>query len=303
MLSPVIGAFLTAVLWAGSAVFASRATKLIGGSEANFWRLAIATVLLAAWAASFGQGVTGNAFPEFLLSGLIGIGIGDVALFQALPRLGSRLSILLVQCLSTPFAALIEYLWLGTTLNGVQMFCAGTILVGVAMALTPGGHMVITRRQLTVGVIASVIAALGNATGAVLSRKGYQVAADAHQNLDGGTAAFQRLIGGLFIAGIWLLLVKQKTQVARFSSTREKWKKIWPWVLANAVAGQTLGVSCYQWALKTAPTGIVMPIVALTPLMVIPFSRYLENERPHLRSLIGGAIAVAGVFALLWFKK
>lgn len=298
----MIGAFLTALLWAASAVFASRSTKLIGGSEANFWRLAVATLLLCAWAFSFGQGVSGISFPHFLLSGLIGIGIGDVALFQALPRLGSRLSILLVQCLSTPFAALIEYLWLGTTLNGLQMLCAATILLGVALALSPGEHLTISRRRLWVGILASVIAALGNAMGAVLSRKGYAVAESVQFNLDGGTAAFQRLTGGLFIAGIWLLAVKQTGQVARFDSAREKWKQIWPWVLANAVAGQTLGVSCYQWALKTAPTGVVMPIVALTPLMVIPFSRYLENERPKLRSIIGGVIAVAGVIALLWFR-
>jgi drug/metabolite transporter (DMT)-like permease len=298
----VIGAFLTAILWAGSAVFANRSTKLIGGSEANFWRLAIATAFLCFWAFSLGQGVSGVAFPYFLLSGLIGIGIGDVALFQSLPRLGSRLSILLVQCLSTPFAALIEYLWIGTTLNAVQILCAATILVGVGLALSPGKHLIITRRQLIVGVIASVIAALGNATGAVLSRKGYGVVAAAHDQLDGGTAAFQRLIGGLFVAGVWLLIVKQTAQVARFSSPAEKWKKIWPWVTANAIAGQTLGVSCYQWALKTAPTGVVMPIVALTPLIVIPFSRYLENERPSVRSLIGGVIAVAGVAALLYFR-
>ncbi len=299
----MIAAFLTAILWAASAVFANRSAKLLGGSEANFWRLATATVLLSAWAISFGQGVSGGAFPHFLLSGIIGIGIGDVALFQALPRLGSRLSILLVQCLSTPFAALIEWIWLGTKLNTLQIICAATILGGVALALSPGEHLMITRRRLVVGVIASIIAALGNAMGAVLSRKGYFIAAAAHQSLDGPTAAFQRLVGGLFVAGVWLLVVKQQTQTVRFASSKEKWRKTWPWILANGVTGQTLGVSCYQWALKSAPTGIVMPIVALTPLMVIPFSRYVENERPTLRSIIGGVIAVSGVVALLWLKS
>jgi len=66
---------------------------------------------LAFWAYGFGIGLEGNAFPLFFLSGIIGIGIGDVALFQALPRLGSRLSLLLIQCLTAPFGALIEWLW------------------------------------------------------------------------------------------------------------------------------------------------------------------------------------------------
>ena len=33
-----------------------------------------------------------------------------------------------------------------------------------------------------------------------------------HQNIDGGTAAFQRILGGLFIAGMWLLIIKQRAQ-------------------------------------------------------------------------------------------
>jgi len=57
-------------------------------------------------------------------------------------------------------------------------------------------------------------------------------------------------------------------------------------------------VSCYQWALKIAPTGIVLPIVAMTPIVIIPFSRYVEGERATMRSLIGGAVAVAGAVLL-----
>ena len=57
-------------------------------------------------------------------------------------------------------------------------------------------------------------------------------------------------------------------------------------------------MSCYQWALATTPSGIVLPIVACTPLVIVPFSFWLEGERPTRRSLLGGALAVAGVIAL-----
>ena len=88
----------------------------------------VAFFFLAGWAYTFGQGTSGDSFPLFLWSGIIGIGVGDVALFQALPRLGSRVTVLLIQCLSTPLAALIEWLWLGTKLTGVQMFVAELFL-------------------------------------------------------------------------------------------------------------------------------------------------------------------------------
>ena len=81
---------------------------------------------------------------------------------------------------------------------------------------------------------------------------------------------------------------------------REKWRKSSGWLMVNALTGATLGVSCYQWALKVEKPGVVLPIVALAPLLVIPMAYFLENERPSPRSLIGGVIAVAGSVALAW---
>ena len=79
---------------------------------------------------------------------------------------------------------------------------------------------------------------------------------------------------------------------------RESFKTVVVLVLINALCGPTLGVSAYQWALNHWPAGIVLPIVALTPLVVIPFAMRFEGERPTLRSIIGSALAVAGVIAL-----
>lgn len=42
----------------------------------------------------------------------------------------------------------------------------------------------------------------------------------------------------------------------------------------------------------------MLPIVALTPLVVIPFAQKFEGEKPTRRSLIGGVVAVAGTIAL-----
>src|SRR5262245_47234761 len=130
-------AFLTTILFSISVVCGHRSAKLIGGTEANFWRLSCATLFLGIWSYGFGIGLGGDAFPIFLLSGIMGIGVGDVALFQALPRLGSRLSLLLIQCLTAPFGALIEWLWLGTDLSGWQLVWGLTVLAGVGIALVP----------------------------------------------------------------------------------------------------------------------------------------------------------------------
>jgi drug/metabolite transporter (DMT)-like permease len=306
----VFAAFLATLLFTISVTCGHRTAKLIGGVEANFWRLALATCFLGLWAYLGGSGLGGDAFPIFLISGLVGIGVGDAGLFQALPRLGSRLSLLLLQCLTAPLAAVVEWLWLGTTLDVPQVICMLVILAGVGVALAPGEHLTIPRRTLVVGVIFAVIGATGNGLGAVISRKAYAVAHESAQTIDGGTAAFQRILGGLLVAAVLLLVAKRQFvrlpesagDVFDTTSARDKWRRIWPWVLMNSLAGQTLGVSCMQWALESTPTGIVMSIVALTPLTVIPFARVFEQEKITARSLAGGAFAVVGVIGLTWTK-
>ena len=287
-----------------------RTAKLIGGVEANFWRLALATVFLGFGPTPAAADWLAMRFTFSFISGVVGIGVGDAGLFQALPRLGSRLTLLILQCLTAPLAAMIEWLWLGTTLGLPQIGCMILILAGVGLALLPGDHLTIPHRTLTVGVLFALMGAVGNGAGAVLSRGAYSVAHASGQTIDGGTAAFQRILGGLFVAAILLLVAKR--QFIRLpenaggafetTSARDKWRRIWPWVVINSLAGQTLGVSCMQWALETTPTGIVMSIVALTPLTVIPFARVFENEKITARSLVGAAIAVSGVVGLTWMK-
>src|SRR5271163_2958552 len=164
-------ALLAALLFAVSAICGYRSSKQIGGAEANFWRIALATFCLAIWANIFGSGLFGAAFPLFVASGLFGIGLGDTGYFQALPRLGSRRAVLLVQCFIPVFAILIEWLWLGSKLTGVELLCVATILIGVAVALAPKDHAKIPSRQLWIGISFSAFAGFCSALGAVLSRK------------------------------------------------------------------------------------------------------------------------------------
>jgi len=305
----MFAAFFTTVLFSISAVCGNRAAKLLGGTEANFWRLVIAAAVLAAYSHAFGAGLGGVAFVTFFISGCIGFGVGDQALSQTLPLLGSRLSVMLTLCLSSPMAALLEWLWFGTGLSAAEILCALVILGGVAVALAPGGQVRIVRRELLTGLAFGSLAAICQALGAVLNRKAFALARAAGESIDGVTAAYQRILGGVAVSALLLLWVKRQAIAGHFAQASSsgnaearvpRWGSAWPWILANALAGPALGVSCYQWALKTTPTGIVLPIVAITPLVIIPFSYHLEGECPSRRSLAGGALAVCGAAVLAW---
>lgn len=306
----MLPSFLTAVFFSISVICAGRSAKLIGASEANFWRLTLATFFLSFWAYSFGQGLSGGSFGLFLLSGVIGIGVGDVALFQTLPRLGSRLTLLLTQCLTAPFAAVIEWQWLGAKLTPMEILCSLVILAGIGISLAPGRHLNLTKAQIGPGVLFALVSALGQACGGVLSRKAFAVADANNDHIDGATAAFQRLVGGLLVAGICLIVVKWPVIRSNFSCSssdstmtqKEKWRRAWPWILANSLTGQTIGATCFLWAFHVAPAGIVLSVVATAPLIAIPFSWVVDGERPSRHSVAGGVIAVAGVIGLARLK-
>ena len=295
----MIQALLATVSFALSTICGHRSTRLLGGLDANFWRLVVATILLAIWGNCFGGGLSGQAFPIFVVSGLFGIGPGDVALYSALPMLGSRLTVLVLQCFTALLAAGIEWLWLGTRLTPGELVCAVIIFSGVAIALRPREHLHL-KGKFAPGLTLTVIAAFGNGFGLVLSRKAYSVAKAAGEPIDGGTAAYQRVLGGLLVSGLVMLLFKYRAAKLRKLSPdspaepiKNRFRRAWPWVVANGAFGMAIGVSFLQWALKTIPTGVVQSIVAVTPLVIIPIARYTENERPTRGALLGCVIAVA----------
>ena len=294
----MFASFLTTIFFSLSVIFAARSARMLGGARANLARIGLATGLLAVWAHGFGRGLHGESLPWFFLSGVIGFGLGDLALFGALTRIGPRLSILLTQCLAAPIAALAEWAWLGTTLRAADVACAAVILAGVAVALAPDRGLAVDRRTFWIGALCGTGSALGQALGAVVSRKANDVAALTHLPIDGGTAAYQRAIGGVLLTALAFWLMRKRRAADDAARPAVNWRAAWPFVAANALAGPTVGVGCYQWALQTTPSGIVLPIIATSPLITIVLSFFLEGLRPTRRAVLGGLIAVCGAVAL-----
>jgi len=319
----MLAALLCTVFFSASAVSARKTTEHIGGTEANFTRLIFAPILMLLVALSFGPALAGYWHPTLFgllfLSGAIGFGVGDIALFQAFPLIGSRLTTLIVHCVSVPVAVTIEYLWLGTTLTAGQIACAVVILAGVAVALAPRENLHIKRNDLYKGISWGLIAAVGQGFGAgVLSRYIYKLAKDMDTPqllpLDGFHAgiivAVQRMLGGMVFSGLcliafraWLRRRPHSKNIGNLTRRDNQWRPALPWLLATGLAGPALGVTCYQWALLDNPTGVVLPIIAATPLVVIPFAILMKEEKPSWRALIGGVIAVGGVVGMVLMTK
>lgn len=282
-----------------SALFAARSAYVLGSIAANFWRLVVAASLLGLVAHLVGHGLGGAAFLWFFISGLVGFGLADLCFFASLPYVGVRLTTLIINCVSAPIAAVIERFWLGTSLTQAQIILAGIIILGVSLAIDPRQqNLAIKRAPRSKGVLFALMSSLGQALGAVLSRKAFSVAAAEGVVVDGFTAAYQRVLGGLVFATIvyllWSRSVGPHTQMA--SKIRIRLGIFY--VVFNGIFGPTLGVAFYQLALRTTPSGIVLPIIAMTPLSVMPLTYLLDKDRPTKKAVIGSLLAVIGVVCL-----
>lgn len=322
------GAFLTALFFAGNAVCARRAALHYGSTTGNFLRLLLAAGLLGAWAHAVGQGVGGGAFGWFFVGGAIGFGLGGLTMFHALPLIGSNLSMLIVQCGSAVAAALAEWVWLGARLSPAQLGLAALILAGVVLGLVTIDHGGIRRSRPTItkpeivgrglptppmsppfklGIVLAIVSACAQGGGAVISRKAFMVLRAQGFFMDSATSAYQRALGGLTVGLLALAVVRwwpaaERKAPAETTAVPAMALSPWIWVVLNTLLGPVLGVTCYQWALRTTQAGIVLPIVATAPLLTVPIARALEHSRPPARYWIGAVLAVVGAAGLAVVK-
>lgn len=293
-------AVLVPLFLSWSAILGTRAQQAAGSHAAFVGRTTLGFLFLTAYALAFGQGLQGAALPWFLCGGIIGFGLGDICLFSAYARLGARMTLLLWQCLAAPLAGGIEWAWLGTLPGAPGIGATLVILVGVAlvlMARTEDGTAAMRGHRIA-GVLFGLGAALGQALATVFSRHAYAVNEAHGFSVDGMTAAFQRILGGMLVVVIVVLRRRLKGPLPRAHKTA--WFPAGLYMLANAVSGPVLGIGCLQAALLTMPSAIVMGVAATAPVMVIPFAWWFNRDRPAGLAILGSLMAVAGVALLIY---
>ncbi len=290
---------LTALLFAWSVTCARQSTRHHGADLANLGRILVALCVLGSWVLLSGREPIAPGWAWLVLSGALGLGIGDIALFHALPRIGPGLTLLLMQCLAAPFALVIEYLMLGTTLSWAQAGAASVILGGVALALGAPAEGDPAQRRL--GIALAILAALGQACGAVSTplAKAACVAAQ-HPVPDGISQGFVRLLGGVPVILGFVLWRARSLPGGLLGEVRRPylpWLAL-AWLVMNGLSGPSLGIACYQQALLDQPSALVLSLVALSPILALPMQGLTEGRRPGLRTWIGAAVAVGGVILL-----
>ena len=284
-----------AFLWALSSAAYSLLGQKISALKLNLFKGLIAIALIFLTLIISGKLQTEiNLFTMnlLLISGIIGIGLGDTAFFYALKNMGARRT-LLVGTLSPPITALLSLIFLEEQLTfgaWCGIFITGIGVAWVISERTPG--VVISNINIKQGIVWAILAAIANSTGIILSRF-----ALLFSEIIPLWSTLLRLIGGIIIV-VFLLLLQRTRQE---KSEKINWSiKLRIDIFIVTFGGTYLGIWLQQTSLKYASAGIAQTLLATSPIFIIPIAVKM-GEKISIRSIFGVLVAVIGISFLFTF--
>ena len=304
MLMGELAALGGAFLWAVASVIYTRVGRAVGPAEMNLLKNVVALAMLGLTLLFVGQALPDAAGPAvalLLLSGVVGIGLGDTAYFETLNAVGPRRALLL-ETLAPPLAALLALVFLGERLHPGAWLGIAVTVVGVTWVITegtpPAGSgagreaAAVAGERLRRGLLFGLLAALAQAGGAVLSRAAFLEA-----DVSSLWSAFLRLAAGAVVLGPWLAL----TRCRLGGWLRQPGAAALGGRLLPAITlGTYLALWLQQVSLKLTLAGVAQTLFATSPLFVLPFAAW-QGERISLRAGLGAGVALGGVALLFAF--
>jgi drug/metabolite transporter (DMT)-like permease len=288
-------ALFTSFCWSLSAIGFAKSSQQVGSQITNRVRVLIALLaLLLINGVLYGQPIPLHAgttrWAWLSVSGIIGLSLGDAFLFQAYREIGPRLGLLLLS-LAPIFGAVIAWAFFGQALSLLQIAGIVVTLAGIfwVVLVRPEDGNEQVRKVTGRGVFFGIMAALGQATGLVLSQQG----------MAGNFPPFAgTLIRMIAACGTLWIVASFQGQVGVTVESMHRHPGVLGWVAFGALFGPVIGVSASLLAVQHAEIGVASTLMALPPVFMLPISYFVFKERFGWQAIAGTVIAMAGVAVL-----
>jgi drug/metabolite transporter (DMT)-like permease len=291
-----IAALITSVCFSSTSTLFTLAGRRVGSLIVNRTRLILALLFLIPTHWIFlGYPLPLAAEPSrwfwLGLSGVVGLVLGDIFLFQAFVLIGPRLSMLMMS-LAPILAALMAWLFLAERLGIGQLFGIALTLTGVAWVILErngANREDLDQKDYLLGILFGLGGAAGQALGLVLAKFG----------LGGDFSPISANIIRMSAAAItlWGLALIQGQALPTIQKLRRDHRAVWL-IVGGAFTGPFLGVSFSLLAVQRAQIGIASTLMALPPVILLPVSYLVFKERYGWQAVAGTLVALAGVALL-----
>ena len=287
-----VSALLTACCWSGSALAFSAATLRVGSIRLNVTRLLMAAVLLFVTVVVAGIDIhlSSSQLRNLVVSGIVGLVIGDTFLFKSYEYIGARLG-MLIMSFAPAVSALLAYLLIGEVLGWYGAIGMGVTLVGIAVVVLDRRETIAASRRVYLqGVIYGFIAAAGQGGGLVLAKMAFN-----EGFVNGFVASLIRITSAVVVILPLARLAGEYSSAFKiYSSDR---RALWL-TLLGAFLGPFLGITLSLVSVTYTTVGIAATLMATVPILMLPLVKFILKESVSWRALAGAVVAVAGVAVL-----
>lgn len=288
-----LAALATAMCWSISGISFEIAGKRVGSLSVNYIRLIIGFLFVSLYSlVSRGLFLPVDASIHnwiwLSISGLIGLTLGDLFLFQAYVEVGTRIS-MLIMASSPPLTALLGFVFLNETLNLKSLIGMLVTISGIAIVILgkEEGEKKLKLNHSKKGLIYAFLGSFGQALGLIVSKVGM-----GEYNALASTQI--RIIAGFVGFTILLMILKKFEGVKVAIKDKEAMKN----TAIGALFGPFIGVTFSLVSLQYTTAGISSTITSITPVTIIPFSVLLLKEKIKAKEVLGALLSVIGVAIL-----
>lgn len=293
-----ISAILAAACWTVATSIFEDLGKTVSALSLNFYKALFGLFYLMIFA-FFTNGyiipldIPENAMLWLVLSGFIGLVLGDFFILEAILLINARVVLLIYAC-SPPMSAILAYFILGQNMNffqiiGMLVTLAGISLVVFNMNSEDNKKLKITLNYPFKGVLFAVLGSFMQAFSYVIGKLG----------LDGVEASDATLIRvGVAVIGISIIIILRGN--SKKAASYLKNKTFVPKMLIGSFFAVFLGITFLLLAAKHTSAGVASTLSSLAPIMILPVAYFIKKQSVKSKEVIGAVIGVLGV-GLMFF--
>lgn len=283
-----VASLSAAACWAvGLTLFRGGVTE-IGARAVNLFKGVFGTTLFLGLVLAFGfTAGSPRAQLEIVLSGVLGIALGDTLLFLALAELGAHRAALF-GCLGPVFTALGAWWLLDERLAPAQVAGIGLAAGGVWMVVYDRRRADDPAPPSLRGVACGLLSAVCQAGGVLLAKR-------AMEEVDFLSAVTVRLAAATLALALLAVLRGELAPTLRNLARPRMLRRLAP----AAFFGTFAGLLLMQLGIARTDSAVASALHSTTPLFTLPVALLFLRQRVGALAVAGSFLAVAGVALLV----
>jgi drug/metabolite transporter (DMT)-like permease len=228
-------------------------------------------------------------YAVLILSGVLGMTLGDTVFFAALKRMGASVWAI-VSAFYGPSVIFTAYLTLGERLGAPDIVGAAIIVGAIILGSTRRGELGSFDKNLAIGVALGILSLLLMAAGIVMMKP-------ILERTPLWWAIQVRLIGATASLLVLVLLSKRRRRLLEAMLPTSNWK----YILPGSLIGPYLALGCWIAGFKYTLAGSAAILTQMNTVFIFVFAALFLKERITRRRGLGLALALCGAAIVILF--